>query len=669
MAFSEGLAAFAFTIVFRKGLAAFVNKKSIRPYNNEEMVSVSVLLAIIYYGLADIQGAPHTIQIFACLFTILFIGYKYGAGYGAIIGVTCGITMSLLSGAYSFISIFCLLGVLAGSFREFGKVTASVSFLIGALVLTGLAGGMPFNFEIFGDRAVPVGIGVVPEFISGGLAGTVLPLIAGSVLFMVLPESITYKIYNNDIVSNDSFTNQNIQVITQDKLKEFSGSFHNLARTFAKMSSKKIKLEDLDKEDVFNDLSEELCMTCKNCILCWEEHSDETFEGINHIMEGVELDGTITTTQVPQAFRNRCIKLEGFIAETIRIFDLAKLKISCNNKLLEGREAISDQFSQIAHVLDDYANNIYKYSLSSKEAEKRTINSLRTHGIIVDNIAIFEKYNYRKEIFIYAHIIGGHCVTTKDVSQVISSVVNKKMLPSEKSKAVITKASEMYIFEEDVNYKVLTGVSRIKKDGSLVSGDNYSFIRPESGTAVMTLSDGMGTGEDAYRESEAVINLLEEFIEAGFSKDSAIKLINSVMLLKSSHSQIYSTLDMSLINLYTGMCDFIKLGASTTFIKHGDDVEIVQSNALPIGMVNQIDYEVYSKQLKDGDFIIMVTDGIIDSLPIDEKEELMQDFIARINMNNPKKVANAVLNYSLECNNWVPKDDMTVLVGGFWESP
>ena len=82
----------------------------------------------------------------------------------------------------------------------------------------------------------------------------------------------------------------------------------------------------------------------------------------------------------------------------------------------------------------------------------------------------------------------------------------------------------------------------------------------------MTLSDGMGTGEAAFKESEYVINFLEQFIEAGFSKKSAIKLINSVMLIRSEE-QIYSTIDMSVINLHTGVCDFIKLGASTTFIK------------------------------------------------------------------------------------------------------
>src|SRR5699024_3729737 len=118
----------------------------------------------------------------------------------------------------------------------------------------------------------------------------------------------------------------------------------------------------------------------------------------------------------------------------------------------------------------------------------------------------------------------------------------------------------------------------------------------------------------AYEDSESVINLLEQFIEAGFSKEAAIKLINSVMVIKSEE-QTFSTMDMSVINLYTGMCDFIKLGASTTFIKRGKKVEVIQSRSLPLGMINQLDYEADSKKLQDGDFIIMITDGIIDCIP------------------------------------------------------
>ena len=79
-----------------------------------------------------------------------------------------------------------------------------------------------------------------------------------------------------------------------------------------------------------------------------------------------------------------------------------------------------------------------------------------------------------------------------------------------------------------------------------------------------------------------------------------------------------------------------------------------------------MDYDVVTKKLYDGNFIIMVTDGVIDCIPGDEKEKFMEEFIMDLRMNNPQEIANAVLNQALELNGWVPKDDMTVLAAGFW---
>ncbi len=667
LALAEGVSVIAFATVFSKGIQGILTKRISQSLNNEEIISVSIMLAIWIYGLPKISETSYVIQAFVCLFLLLFVGYKYGAGYGSIIGVTCGITMSVLSGSYSMIGFFCILGILAGTFRELGRLTVALLFLIGATAIFAFFEGASIDVWMMQDSTIPVGVSSQSVLFKSIFREGVLPLISGSALFLVLPESIVYRVYNRDIICEDSFFNHNIQVLTKDKLKGFSESFYNLAGIFSGVSTKKINLDSFDKESIFNELSEELCKECTNLRYCWDENFYDTYEGINRIMEVVETEGRIVTKRVPIEFQKNCIKLERLMVETVRKFDLAKLNISCNNKLLESREAISEQFSQIGFIMDDFSDTIYKSTPSTKEAEKDIINGLRAKYIYVDNITIFEKCNHRKEVILYAHTRGGHCAITKEVSQIISDIVNKNMIPSKKCKTVITKSSDIYIFEEDSNYYILTGVSKMKKDGSLVSGDNYSFINPDSGMAVMTLSDGMGTGESAFKESEAVINLLEQFIEVGFSKESAIKLINSVMLIRSSENQTYSTIDMSVINLYTGMCDFVKLGASTTFIKSGENVEIIQSSALPIGMINQMDYEVYSEKLIDGDFIIMVTDGVIDSIPYDEKEKTIAEFIKTIHMNNPKEVANAVLNYSLELNNWTPKDDMTVIVGGFWK--
>ena len=56
----------------------------------------------------------------------------------------------------------------------------------------------------------------------------------------------------------------------------------------------------------------------------------------------------------------------------------------------------------------------------------------------------------------------------------------------------------------------------------------------------------------AYKESELVVDLLEQFLEAGFTKETAVRMINSALIVRSDE-QAFSTIDISSLDLYTGV--------------------------------------------------------------------------------------------------------------------
>ena len=101
--------------------------------------------------------------------------------------------------------------------------------------------------------------------------------------------------------------------------------------------------------------------------------------------------------------------------------------------------------------------------------------------------------------------------------------------------------------------------SRIPKQGRSIRGDNYTFVESQGSQVVMSLSDGMGSGEQADRESRQVVELTEQLLEAGFSARSALKLVNTVLLL-AGREQHPATLDLSCIDLHTGVLESMKLG-------------------------------------------------------------------------------------------------------------
>ena len=175
----------------------------------------------------------------------------------------------------------------------------------------------------------------------------------------------------------------------------------------------------------------------------------------------------------------------------------------------------------------------------------------------------------------------------------------------------------------------------------------------------------MGSGLEASRESETVVDTLEQLVEAGFSGETAAKMVNSVLNLKNRNGR-FSTADISIVDLYSGMCHFLKAGAATTFIKRSHWVEAISSTSLALGLVQQADFESSTKKLYEGDFLIMVTDGVLDALPGEEPEETMKEIIMEVNTTAAQELGKGILERVLTYCEYKATDDMTVLAAGLW---
>ena len=83
--------------------------------------------------------------------------------------------------------------------------------------------------------------------------------------------------------------------------------------------------------------------------------------------------------------------------------------------------------------------------------------------------------------------------------------------------------------------------------------------------------------------------------------------------------------------------------------------------------MNSIEIDSVKRQLGDGDFVIMVTDGVLDALPVGEQDILLETIIQGSAITNPKEMAQHVLEQVLNWTGTEPEDDMTVLAVGIWE--
>ena len=222
------------------------------------------------------------------------------------------------------------------------------------------------------------------------------------------------------------------------------------------------------------------------------------------------------------------------------------------------------------------------------------------------------------------------------------------------------------VLYEDTKFYALQGIATEKKSDSVVNGDSFSFFSMDDGNYHICLSDGMGSGSRANQESEMIVELMQKFIEAGFQKEVAVKMMNSAMLLQGEEES-FSTLDYGVIDMYTGDLELTKIGGATTFIKHGQEVECIDCGSLPTGAQMTVEVEHIKRKLSNGDFLVMVTDGVIEYLHVRNPKEVVSDIIGLIKTENAGVLAEQLLQQIMIRNGGVAKDDITILVTGIWE--
>jgi len=211
-------------------------------------------------------------------------------------------------------------------------------------------------------------------------------------------------------------------------------------------------------------------------------------------------------------------------------------------------------------------------------------------------------------------------------------------------------------------FKLSTGVATAAKGGGLLSGDSFNTMELGPGKQALAISDGMGNGERAHQESKETLTLLQSILQSGIEETVAIKSINSVLALRSPE-EMFATLDLAIIDLQTAKTKFLKIGSTPSFIKRGDQCLVVSANNLPIGILQEIEIDVVSEELKAGDLLIMMTDGLYDApRHIENKEMWMKRLIMEIRTNDPQEVADLLLEKVIRFHQGQIMDDMTVVV-------
>lgn len=636
---------FTLVFVFRSAVSVMDEGYKVHVMNTEQTISAGIVMALALSGLSGVQLFGFTLRNILCILTVLILSFKSGAGAGAATGVTIGLIISMSSSTTPLvIASYAFCGLLAGVFRNLGKMGSSLGFVLGNAILTVYLTGSTEILVHLKEIVLAVLLFLTmpkrfTDFLSGMLGG--LP---GS-----FPDKRSYSL--------------RIKEITVNRLNKFSGAFKQLARTFGEISQTSVKTEKQDIASLLDKIAGRICKDCSLCLHCWDRNFYDTYQMTYRIIERIDSKGRLEASDIPDSFIEKCPRVNDFVSGVNSLYELFKVDLMWKKRIGESRGLVSQQMDGLSKVISNLAAEIDVDLHFKEELENAVLVELSRMGIRAEEALVFQNKWGKYEINIFHNGCGGKRSCVSCIEKAVSAAVGRKMTKEGTDCLMEHRRNtcNLKLIEEE-GFKVSMGVAKASKHDCQVSGDSYTFMNAGDGKYIIALSDGMGAGQKAANQSRATISMLEQFMDSGFDKDTAIKLINSVLVLKSDEDS-FSTIDMTVIDLYDGEVEFVKVGAVPTFIKREQKVETVRTVSLPAGILENVELELVHKKVKSGDFIIMMSDGVMDSF----SESSVVDFIESTTSMNAQEIADLILFKAYENNEGKPHDDMLVMAAKVWE--
>ena len=617
--------------------------------SNEELICSGILLSLILLGVSNIDIYGFSIKnILGITFVLIFARY-FGPGLGSTIGVIVGVVTSLSAQVSpAFIGVYAFSGLLAGIFKDFGKLWVGLGFILGNAVLT---------FYINGSTEVFIHI-----------EETLVAII----LLLLLPKAIGQKISSlkgigNYQIQREKLYGERIRKATINRLKGYSLIFNQIGKSFDQVALSNTLLSKNDFDEIFDRLTQGVCGKCSYFSRCWERNFNNTYQSIFTILNQIEKTNGISQEEVIDIDKF-CIHPERLIQELNCLYGNYKSNQYWKGQALESKKLISQQMEGISKVILDLGQDIRKDILFDKEIEEEILLAFDKKVIEIKDVIVIEETSGRYEVTIYGKDkLPKNEKIYNEMGHIISTILGRKMnINNQFSNSDEINENWRVSFKEAVNYNINIGVVKVAKNPLEESGDNYTSIPLKDDKHMLALSDGMGSGSRAAKESKTTINLLENFFEAGFNKEIALKTINSILMLRSS-DEMFSTIDLTIFDKYSGEAEFIKIGAVSTFIKTEGKVEIIASNSLPIGILEEVNLSVKKRRLQAGDLIVMLSDGALDSnFLVADKEKWFLDELTKITSRNPQRIAEKLFEEVRKVSKNNLRDDTTILVGKIW---
>ncbi len=557
------------------------------------------------------------------LLCVMTASLKGGSFAGAAAGTAFGLAMDAAEGtAGLFTAAYAFPALCAGMFSRFGRLLFLGVFVCAGGVIVACAGSGGLRLEpLFEDFAASVIFMLLPGSLLAQAASVITPLTPG------VGESGLRK-----------YASRRVEGIAEAYM-----DVCDVARRGCEEEN------DNDVARVFDRAAAAACVKCAGKGECWVNGYMETLDALNGATAAMRERGRLESADLPEWFAGRCRNLNAFVTAVNGELRALSYRAQYRERLREGRAAAWGQYRDFAEILAQVSAELGSLNGADPLAERRLVRYLRSLNIEAD-CAVFRDATGRLRAVIES---GSLPLLTKDAAWLdrLSAVLGVRLCTRTDN-----PAGRVTLLEAEPLCAAV-GIAAAKKAGESVSGDRGTYFKTDSGTLCVILSDGMGTGEDAAGESGEAVAILERFLRSGVDPAVAMKVLNSVMLLRNGDEWGFATVDLMCVDLFSGEADFYKYGAAPSYVRSGRSVRRVDGVSLAAGLASGEGArpDTLRMMLRPGSVALIASDGVVSGTDDGWLRRLLGESEAL----DMKALARQVLRAAMDREG--AADDMTVL--------
>lgn len=570
-----------------------------------------------------------------------------------------------------YASVFCY---------KSGFYTIIISSILGLLTVAGdmyisryiIALVIMSIFHILGTDKYKQGYTAGLAILTGGLMFSMYYDFSLFFAMMSVVEAVLAVALNTILRENIGFINiidveanqteeypREVQRIVGERLKTVAAAFERVSKS-CQRAYQAVMPDNSEEErrEIFDRITEISCKGCVNLENCWHTNCVSTYKSIYKAI-GIWLErGEINKDALSDTFIAECGRWNKIVTSANGYIQMYREQAIWRERIKSVKLLAVQQLSDAGRVIEGLMKEVTQNMNIDSDLSTKIYKGL-TGNMVESAVAL--NINNRIELYITLKNCHNCNKCNESIIPRLREILDMDFINVNKSCIIEDKSCVLHLVEKP-RLRLNIYSKGIQKENSEISGDSYTYLQLDKGKYLLALADGMGSGKLAREESAASIEMYEDFASAGFNRETILEAINSVLLL-DEEKECFSTLDICTVDLYSGEAEFIKIGAVSTFIARGRNVEILRSSSLPVGILGKVDREVFNKKLEKGDVIIMMTDGVIDSRGgAIRSEDWLKEAVSKRKNNNPKHIAEDILIRAGKNYKGNVKDDMTVMV-------